>query len=90
MGVGLGAAPVTVNHVAANDTYDGLKIPMEPLVALAGIVNCRRVSLNTVIGTLRAFPTHARFEPVKPRPRTVTTVPTGPEAGEKLMMVCCE
>ena len=31
----------------------------------------------------------SRFEPVKPDPFSVTTVPTGPEAGEKFVMPCC-
>ena len=79
----------TLNEVAVNAAWAGLKIPMAPVVAPAGIVTRTRVSLMTFTVAFCAAPTHARFVPVKPVPFNVTTVPTRPDLGEKLEMLCC-
>ncbi len=79
----------TVNEVAVKAAWAGLKIPMAPVVAPAGMVTRSRESLMTVALAFFAAPTHANVEPVKPPPFTVTTVPTGPELGEKFVMLCC-
>ena len=79
----------TVNEVAVKAAWAGLKIPMAPVVAPAGMVTRSRESLTTVTLAFFAVPTHANVEPVKPLPFTVTTVPTGPERGEKLLISCC-
>lgn len=62
---------------------------MAPDVAPAGTTTCAWVSLMTVTAAFFARPTEARFVPLNPLPVTVTTVPTGPELGEKFMMPCC-
>ena len=62
---------------------------MALVVAPAGMVTCACPSLMTRTTPFRASPTHARFNPVRPEPLMVTTVPTGPEVGEKLSIHGC-
>src|SRR5262245_11628982 len=62
---------------------------MAPSVAPTGIVICTFLSFKIRTGTLRAAPIHASVTPVNPLPFTVTTVPGGPPAGEKLLMSGC-
>ena len=79
----------TLNEVAVKAAWAGLKIPIAPVVAPAGMVTRSCESLMTVTAAFFAVPTHANVEPVKPLPFTVTTVPTRPELGEKLLIHCC-
>src|SRR5437868_5946666 len=90
VGVGAGALPeVTLNGVAVNAAYFRLKMPIEPPVAPAGIVTCTCLSLSTRYAAPRVCPTQALLMPVKPVPLMVTTVPIGPELGEKPLIFCC-
>jgi hypothetical protein len=74
---------VNVKDVAENAECDGFSNATGPLVASDGTVTFAWVSLMTLIAASWALPTQAWFEPVKPDPFTVITVPTAPEDGEK-------
>lgn len=81
-------AVVTVNELGEKAACRELKIATWPVWPFAGTVTRTCVSLTTLRGAL-SDPMRAEFEPVKPEPETVMTVPTGPEVGEKPLMLCC-
>ncbi len=80
---------VTANVEGLKAECAGLISAIEPLVASAGTVTVAWVSLITFTVAVWLLPTHAWFDPVKPEPVIVTAVPTGPLAGEIVVMTCC-
>ena len=75
--------------LAVKAAWAALKMPIAPLLAPTGMVTRIWLSLTTTTLALCAAPTQARFEPLKPLPLTVTTVPGAPLAGVKLLICCC-
>lgn len=83
------AVAPTVNDPLENAACCVLRRAIWPACAPLGTVTCATVSLITRSPALCAEPIQAVFDPVKPEPFTVTTVPTGPETGENPLMLCC-
>jgi hypothetical protein len=78
-------APVTVNFVALVPVPLGVVTLILPVVASVGTVAVIRVSALNV-KPAPTLPNFTEFTPVKPDPVIVTTVPTGPLVGEKLVI----
>ena len=99
-GVGMGAggggsggggvvAVVTLNRYGENEEYWGLRTLKPADVALVEIVTRICESLTTVNGRFLSAPSQTTVVPDRPEPEIVTTVPAGPDFGEKPLINCC-